>query len=242
MRDLFVDCRYGIAGDMMLAALIDAGADVEYIVSELRKLPIGEFTMQVVSKNEKGITAKYLELDISDNDVEHHHSHHLAKDILEMIAGSGLPERVKDRSCRLFGEIARAEGKIHGLPAEEVHFHEVGAMDSIIDIIGVCLALEYLDVERLVFTQPAVGYGLMKMAHGLYPIPAPATAEILVGVPLADFTCEGELVTPTGAAFVKILAEQYVVAPKGIIEKIGYGAGTKSFDHPNVIRVLCLKK
>lgn len=257
MKELFVDCRYGIAGDMMLSALIDLGADVNYIVNALKALPIADFKLQVVSKNEKGITAKHLELEFANETIHsehhghhhhghqkehHHHSHHHARDILEMIANSELPERVKERSSCLFKEIARAEGKIHGLPVDEVHFHEVGAMDSIIDIIGVCLALEDLGVETLVFTKPAVGHGLVKMAHGLYPVPAPATAEILVSVPLSDFTCEGELTTPTGAAFVKVLASSYADAPQGTVEKIGYGVGTKAFDHPNVLRVFALKK
>ncbi|HFU3844069.1 TPA: LarC family nickel insertion protein [Streptococcus suis] len=289
--DLFVDCRYGIAGDMMLAALIDLGADINYIKSELSKLPIESFTMDVISKNEKGITASYLVLEFTDQQVgehshhqehghehghshsqehhhqhgisnhsqEHHHehggshhhqghhheqghSHHHAKAIIDMITSSQLPARVKERSIGLFMEIARAEGKIHGLPIDDVHFHEVGAMDSIIDIIGVCLALENLGVEQLVFNKPAIGHGWIEIAHGLYPIPAPATAEILVGVPLASFSCEGELTTPTGAAFVKVLASSYSEIPCGTIEEIGYGAGTKAFEHPNVLRVIALKK
>ncbi|NQN53107.1 LarC family nickel insertion protein [Streptococcus suis] len=264
--DLFVDCRYGIAGDMMLAALIDLGADIDYIKNELAKLPIEDIRMNVISKNEKGITASYLVLEFANQQVEEHsyhqehghehvhshhhighhnkhdHSHHHAKGIIEMITSSPLPARVKERSIGLFMEIARAEGKIHGLPIDEVHFHEVGAMDSIIDIIGVCLALENLGVDQLVFNKPAVGHGWIEIAHGLYPIPAPATAEILVGVPLALFSCEGELTTPTGAAFVKVLASSYSEIPCGTIEKIGYGAGTKAFEHPNVLRVIVLKK
>lgn len=286
MKELYVDCRYGIAGDMMLSALIDLGADVEYIVEKLQALPIAPFTLQVVPKQEKGITVKYLKLDFSEEEssiapqealtfsheehshphihsdhVSHHHhfheqshshqpdlhshgehAHHHAKEILDMIAKSDLPERVKLRSTALFREIARAEGKIHGMPEDEVHFHEVGAMDSIIDIIGVCLALENLGIDQLTFAKPAIGYGMVKMAHGLYPVPAPATAEILVGVPLSDFRCEGELTTPTGAAFVKVLASSYDDVPQGVIEKIGYGAGTKVFSHPNVLRVFGLKK
>ncbi|HEM4128481.1 TPA: LarC family nickel insertion protein [Streptococcus suis] len=293
--DLFVDCRYGIAGDMMLAALIDLGADISYIKSELAKLPIENFSMDVISKNEKGITASYLVVELANgmeeaysneeeaghthhrhshkhshvhehgqshhhhhhehthfhvdgnlhhqhSDHEHHHSHHHAKAIIQMIESSQLPDRVKARSVQLFTEIARAEGKIHGLPIDDVHFHEVGAMDSIIDIIGVCLALENLGVEQLVFNKPAVGHGWIEIAHGLYPIPAPATAEILVGVPLALFSCEGELTTPTGAAFAKVLAHSYSEVPCGTIEKIGYGAGTKAFNHPNILRVIAVKK
>ncbi|MDO4432694.1 MAG: LarC family nickel insertion protein, partial [Aerococcaceae bacterium] len=173
---------------------------------------------------------------------EHAHFHRSAADIFKLIESSNLSSNVKAKSIALFKEIARAEGKVHGVPAETVHFHEVGAMDSIIDIIGVCIALDYLKVERIVATPVPTGSGMLKMAHGLYPIPAPATSEILVGVPLSDFDCVGELTTPTGAAFLKVLVDEFVAKPTGTIEKIGYGAGAKEFSHPNVLRVMTLKK
>ncbi len=277
MTKLFVDCQYGIAGDMFLAALIDLGADVDYICTHLEALPISHFSLGVETKVDQGIAAKHLVLSfgetqheighqsygseqahshshIHDNEHSHdyshhplhdhdaHHHHHDAGHILAMIEDSCLPERVKERSLALFREIARAEAKIHGQAIETVQFHEVGAMDSIIDIIGVALALENLGVDDLVFSSVATGYGKVHMAHGLYPIPAPATAEILVGVPLNDFACQGELTTPTGAAFAKVLANSYAESPSAVIEKIGYGAGTKAFDHPNILRVMQVKK
>ncbi|MDN7245210.1 nickel pincer cofactor biosynthesis protein LarC [Planococcus shenhongbingii] len=172
------------------------------------------------------------------DDGHHSHSHRKASTILGMIGNSELPPRVKQRSLAVFRVIAEAEGKIHGMDSEEVHFHEVGAMDSIIDIIGVCLALESLGVDRIAASPVPTGHGKIMIAHGLYPIPAPATAEILKGVPLADFHVRGELTTPTGAAFLKALADDYGQLPGLAIDNIGYGAGKKNFEHPNVLRAL----
>jgi pyridinium-3,5-bisthiocarboxylic acid mononucleotide nickel chelatase len=168
----------------------------------------------------------------------HHHEHRKASTILKMIEDSHLPARVKERSLSVFQVIAEAEGKIHGMNPKEVHFHEVGAMDSIIDIIGVCLALESLGVDKIIASPVPTGHGKLMMAHGLYPIPAPATAEILKGVPLADFHVKGELTTPTGAGFLKALTHEYGNIPPLPIENIGYGAGKKDFEHPNVLRAI----
>ncbi|MED1472090.1 LarC family nickel insertion protein [Bacillus salipaludis] len=172
------------------------------------------------------------------HDEHHHHTHRKASTISTMINESELPSRVKKRSSAVFQVIAEAEGKIHGMDPNDVHFHEVGAMDSIIDVIGVCLALENLGIDKLIASPVPTGYGKVMMAHGLYPIPAPATAEILRGVPLADFHVKGELTTPTGAGFLKALADEYGYMPAMSIERIGYGAGKKNFNHPNVLRVL----
>lgn len=155
-----------------------------------------------------------------------------------MIRESELPERVKARSLAIFEVIAQAEGKIHGISPAEVHFHEVGAMDSIIDTIGICLGLESLGVDQLIASPVPTGYGKLRMAHGLYPIPAPATAELLRGIPLARSHSEGELTTPTGAGVLKALVGQFGLLEHIMVEKIGYGAGTKDFAVPNVIRVL----
>jgi len=159
-----------------------------------------------------------------------------------MIRNSPLPPRVIERSTAIFQVIAEAEGKIHGMPPEEVHFHEVGAMDSIIDIIGVCLALENLGIDRIFASPVPVGHGRMKMAHGLYPIPAPATLEIMRGIPLSGLTAEGELTTPTGAGILRALASGFGPLPAMQIERIGYGAGFKDFPHPNVIRAILLEE
>ncbi|HEX7058042.1 MAG TPA: nickel pincer cofactor biosynthesis protein LarC [Bacilli bacterium] len=271
MRTLYLDCVSGIAGDMALSALVDLGADPDYIIRHLSALPIDSFTMEFVPVTRRGISAKWLKLHFAGSDahhhhhdhhhhhghddrnherdhyhhhehVQHHHEHRSAANILRMIANSSLPERVKARSQSIFRVIADAEGKIHGVDPDKVHFHEVGAMDSILDIIGVCLALESLGVDETIVSPVPVGSGRVRMAHGVYPIPAPATAEILVGVPLSSFTAPGELTTPTGAGIVKALASGFGSIPAGTVEKIGYGAGTKDFEHPNVLRAMLISR
>jgi pyridinium-3,5-bisthiocarboxylic acid mononucleotide nickel chelatase len=260
LKTLYLDCVSGIAGDMALSALVDLGADPDYIRGHLSELPIEPFTMEFVPVVRKGISAKWLRLTFEqhvhhDHNHDHHHGHHdhdhhhdhahahehrKASDILQMIENSSLPHRVKTGSLSIFRLIAQAEGKIHGMDPADVHFHEVGAMDSILDIIGVCLAVENLDIEEIIVSPVPVGSGRVRMAHGVYPIPAPATAEILRGIPLSSFTAPGELTTPTGAGIVKALAAGYGPLPGGTIERIGYGAGTQDFDHPNVLRALLL--
>ncbi|WP_109691444.1 nickel pincer cofactor biosynthesis protein LarC [Tumebacillus permanentifrigoris] len=267
-RTLYVDCISGMSGDMLLAALIDAGADLQYVKRELEKLPVDEFDLWVDTVDKRGITAKKLGIRLPEvggrqghghshsHEDGHSHEHgngHLghahghsddqgghrkAAMILEMIRESELPERVIARSTAIFEAIAVAEGKIHGIDPADVHFHEVGAMDSILDTIGICLAMESLQVERVFSSAVPTGYGKVKMAHGLYPIPAPATAELLKGIPLAKSPAEGELTTPTGAGVLKALATRFGPLENFTVEAIGYGAGTKDFAHPNVVRVL----
>ncbi|MDM5340188.1 LarC family nickel insertion protein [Fictibacillus enclensis] len=283
MKQLYLDCQYGISGDMTLAALFDVGADLSYVTEQLKQLPIDSFHMATKKVDKRGISANLLDLQFKEAELvgaahvheaghshshehDHHHHHHhdhehehghshehdhhhhhdhvhrKASTILEMIETSELPVRVKERSRRVFEVIAEAEGKIHGMDPKEVHFHEVGAMDSIIDVIGVCLALEDLQVDRIVASPVPTGYGKVRMAHGLYPIPAPATAEILKGVPLEAFHVKGELTTPTGAGFLKALADDYGYMPSLVIQKIGYGAGQKDFEHPNVLRAILFEE
>lgn len=245
MNTIYLDCVSGISGDMTLSALIDLGADISYIRTELEKLPLDSFTMEIVPVIKQGISASYLQLEIEEPHHHHHdhdHHHRKAADILEMIEQSALAPRVKDRSRLVFEHIAEAEGHIHGIPSADVHFHEVGAMDSIIDVIGVCLALESLDAERIIASPVPTGQGKVRMAHGLYPIPAPATAELLTGIPLASLDVEGELTTPTGAGFLKALAESFGSLPALPLQKIGYGAGKKDFAHPNVLRAVLFEE
>ncbi|WCK54437.1 nickel pincer cofactor biosynthesis protein LarC [Aneurinibacillus sp. Ricciae_BoGa-3] len=272
MPSLYLDCISGIAGDMALAALIDLGADPAYIIRHLRELPLDDFTFEIEEVNKLGITSKKLKLCFGqqqqtehthsghhhdpDHHHEHNHHHHVesadehthhhehreASAILHMIEHSNLPERVKDRSLAIFREIALAEGKIHGISTDEVHFHEVGAMDSIIDIIGVCLALESLDIEDIYASHVPTGSGFVRMAHGLYPIPAPATAQLLKGIPLAELNVKGELTTPTGAGILKALVKEFGTLGSATILHIGYGAGDKEFGHPNVLRALLVEK
>lgn len=230
---LYLDCHAGIAGDMLLSALVDLGANPTEIENELKQLPLDEFGLHFEKKVKQGINAMTLKIDFH----EHHH-HRKASDIFKMIDHSHLANRVKERSKQIFETIGYAEAKIHGMTIEDVHFHEVGAMDSIIDIIGGCIALEQLGIDTLYCSPIPTGNGKINIAHGIYPVPAPATAEILKGIPLAEFDVQSELTTPTGAAFAKTLVSHYGPFPATTMENIGYGAGHKDFDFPNVLRVI----
>lgn len=156
-----------------------------------------------------------------------------------MIEGSELNDTVKDISLRIFKKIGEAEGHIHGIPLENVHFHEVGAVDSIIDIVGAAILIDQLKITSFISSPLPVGTGKIKIAHGIYPVPAPATLEMLKGIPIAKSEVRAELVTPTGAAVIATLAEEFGAIPSMTVLSVGYGAGTKTFpDHPNVLRVI----
>ncbi|MDU3164013.1 MAG: nickel pincer cofactor biosynthesis protein LarC, partial [Staphylococcus epidermidis] len=201
--------------------------------SELKKLSLDQFKLHFQKRVKQGIHAMTLNIDVKESN---HHRH--VNDIFKMIDDSTLPERVKYRSKKIFEIIGQAEAKIHGMSFEEVHFHEVGAMDSIIDIIGGCIALEQLGINTLYCSAIPTGHGKIHIAHGIYPIPAPATAEILKGIPIAHFDVQSELTTPTGAAFAKGLVSSFGPFPSATIQHIGYGAGSKDFNFPNILRVI----
>ncbi|OZB98748.1 hypothetical protein CJP46_06310 [Paenibacillus sp. XY044] len=169
----------------------------------------------------------------------HHHHHRAYKDIVHMIEEAGFEEPVRDMALRIFTIIGKAEGKIHGVPLDKVHFHEVGAVDSIVDIVGASILIHQMGIEAIHSSSVPVGMGKIRIDHGIYPVPAPATLEILKGVPLEPSDVRFELTTPTGAAIVSVLAQQYGPIPAMKVSAIGYGAGTKTFaDRPNVLRVI----
>jgi uncharacterized protein (TIGR00299 family) protein len=230
---IYLDCHAGIAGDMLLSSLVDLGANIDYIEKQLQSLPLSPFKLNFSVQDKQGIQATSLSIDFEED-----HHHRKASDIFKMIYESNLPSRVKERSTKVFDVIAQAEAKIHGMSVEDVHFHEVGAMDSIIDIIGGCLALENLNIDELYASPIPTGNGKIDIAHGTYPVPAPATAEILKGIPLASFNVNSELTTPTGAAFIKALVKEVGPLHAITMEEIGYGCGTKDFDFPNVLRAI----
>lgn len=245
MRTLFLDCFSGISGDMTIGALLDAGASFNHLQDELKKLKLEEeYQLKVTKVNKNGITATkfdciYGEKHKQKKEKNHHHHHRTHKDIQSIITNSALDETVKKTSLELFHHIAVAEGAIHGVPIEEVHFHEVGAIDSIVDIVGTAILLNELKVEYVVSKAVPTGKGRIQIAHGLYPVPAPATMEILKGVPLQERNVDGELTTPTGAAIVKALTDDFKETISMTVDSIGYGAGTKNFEQtPNVLRVL----
>lgn len=249
MRILYFDCFSGISGDMVIGALIDAGADPAHLESELKKLEMEkEYELKFKKVIKNGITSTKFDVLLTsdshshehEHEHEHGHGHHRSyKNIVKLIESAGFSEGVQNTAINIFKKIGVAEGKIHGVALEDVHFHEVGAVDSIIDIVGVAILLEQLNVDVIKSSAIPVGSGRIHIDHGVYPVPAPATLEILRGVPIETSELKGELATPTGAAIVAELATEFCTLPAMTVNAIGYGAGTKSFpNHPNVLRVI----
>ena len=238
MKALYLDCFAGISGNMFLGALLQAGVPIAYLEKELGKLPMSdEFKLEVNETSRNGIHALYVDV-ILLNVKEHHHGHRRMADIRELLEKSALSMAVKQQALSIFEVIAAAEGKVHGKPTEEVAFHEVGAVDSIVDIVGAAICLDYLEVERIFVSRLTVGGGFVKCAHGLLPVPAPAVAELLMGWQTIKGSEEKELVTPTGAGIVRALGLYSESLPKGFVtECIGYGAGSHELNIPNVLRV-----
>jgi uncharacterized protein (TIGR00299 family) protein len=234
MKTLYLDCQAGISGDMAVAALLDLGVPLAHLESELGKLPLppDSYDLSINPVKRHGISA--LKFDVAVHD---HHTHRHYSDIVAILDTSALSGRVKELSSRIFRCLAEAEAKVHGVAVEEVHFHEVGAIDSIVDIVAAAICLDYLDIESITASSLPLCSGFVESDHGLLPLPAPATAELLKGLPIHGNIGPGERVTPTGAAIVASLAESSGAAPDMKIGKIGYGAGGKDFpDIPNILR------
>jgi len=219
---------------MILGALAALGLDREQLVSELRKLDIAEFDLVFTNVDRSGISATHLEVKVPHEHI-HRHLHHIEA----IIGNSMLADSVKSRAMAIFTRLAEAEAKIHGIDVNKVHFHEVGAMDAIIDVVGSCIAFEMLSIERFVCSKIHVGSGFAEMAHGKFPVPPPAVAELLTGVPIYSTEIEGELLTPTGAAIISTVCASYGTIPEMIVEHTAYGAGTRQYEKfPNVLRVM----
>lgn len=255
MRALYLDCAAGISGNMFLGACLQLGVPEKYLRGELDKLNLPhEYDMDISDVSKNGIGATYVDVktardfesELERPNIRHlhrhehikNHSHRTFGDIKKIIESSELSEAVKTRALAIFSVIAAAEGKVHQRSAEAVTFHEVGAIDSIVDIVGCAICLDYLDVEKVFVSRINTGSGFVKCAHGLMPVPAPATAELLQGFKTYHFGAEKELTTPTGAAILKTLAEYSADLPEDFMsEKIGYGAGSWDLDIPNVLRI-----
>jgi len=234
MKILYLDCQAGISGDMTVGALLDLGVPLEYLRSELDRLELqsGSYELSVSRTERQQVSA--LKFDVAVND---HHTHRHYAGIDTMIAGSGLVEPVKERARLIFRRLAEAESLVHGVAIEEVHFHEVGAIDSIIDVVGTAICLEYLGVEAVYAAALPLGSGFVETSHGRLPVPAPATAELLKGLAVHGECGPGERVTPTGAAIVAALASGCGKQPAMVLEKTGCGAGDRDFpDYPNILR------
>jgi len=233
MRQAYLDGSSGISGDMFLGALLDAGFDAHRLLEELKKLPLGFYKLKRTRATRGGITGTRFEVEVAGDQ-----PHRNLSDIEAILSAPGLSEGVKDKALKIFRKLAEVEGKIHGKAATDIHFHEVGAVDAIIDIVGACVGFEALEISELVSSPLNVGGGRVEAEHGSLPVPAPAAAELLQGIPVYSSGVEGELVTPTGAAIVSTLAASFGPLPPFKIERIGYGAGSKEFPkHANVVRL-----
>ncbi|CAM3611053.1 nickel pincer cofactor biosynthesis protein LarC [Smaragdicoccus niigatensis] len=229
---LYIDCVGGIAGDMLMASLIDAGASLTSIQAQL---PAVGVELQVKRVERQGAGALLLDVAVTGHD----HSHRTWRDVRAIIDSAELPERARVRAHKAFELLAIAEGHVHGVSPDEVEFHEVGAHDAIADICGVALALEDLDIDEVVCSPLPLGRGVTKGAHGLLPLPAPATLALLRGVPVSGAVVPGETVTPTGAALVAALASSFGGIPVMTLASVGCGAGQRdSKDVPNIVRAL----
>lgn len=266
MRTLYFDCFSGASGDMLLGALVDLGVEVSALQSGVDLLGLGDVRLEASRVERASLAATKVDVvvkgkvegihgvvhdhgrhhhhDHDDNDHTHEHAHEPAHEhgrnlpeILDLIARSGLPEVTKTRASRAFQRLGEAEARAHGTTPEAVHFHEVGAVDAIVDVVATCYGFELLGVERFVCSPINVGGGTIKFSHGTYPVPGPATAELVKHVPIYGGDPKKELLTPTGAAILTTVADEWGPLPQLVVERIGYGAGTRDVPkHPNVVR------
>jgi pyridinium-3,5-bisthiocarboxylic acid mononucleotide nickel chelatase len=242
MRILYYDCFTGISGDMNLGALIDAGVPSEYLTGELKKLDVEGYRLETSESLKMGISGIKVIVELAHDHDHHSHGHHShdhrnLSQINDIIRKSSLSSFVKERSTAIFLEIAQAEAKIHSKPIDEIHFHEVGATDSIVDIVGAAICIEYLRPDKILASPVELGGGFVECAHGTFPVPAPATAEILRGIPVRTGAADTETTTPTGAAILKVFVDEFRDKTEFAIQKVAYGIGHKDLSIPNVLRV-----
>lgn len=234
MRTLYFDCFAGASGDMILGALVAAGADARALQEQLALLDVAGFEISFETVDRSGISATHAVVRTAD---EKQHRHLSA--ILKIIAESRLSETVKARASRIFERLGEAEARVHNVPVEKIHFHEVGALDAIVDVVGACAGFELLGIERFVSSSLHVGSGTVEMAHGRFPVPPPAVVELLRDAPVYATDIKGELVTPTGAAIISTVCAEFGALPAMRVAASGYGAGTRQYkDFPNVLRVM----
>lgn len=250
MKAVYLDCFSGISGNMLLGAFLQAGVPVDYLVGELKKLHMADaFRLDVSSVCKSGIMAVYAVVEVreelpdftaaaADGLTPPHHAHHTMAEIRTLLLASDLSDNVKQQALLVFQCLAEAEGKVHGQNPDEVGFHEVGAVDSIVDVVGTAICLDYLEIEKVFVSQVNTGSGFVACQHGIMMVPAPATAELLQGVPFYHKGAEKELTTPTGAAVIRAFATFAENLPVDFQTRgIAYGAGTWDLEIPNVLRL-----
>ena len=257
MKTLYFDCSSGISGNMTLGALLEIVGDNNYLLEELKKLNIEGYEIEISKKVKNGITGTYVDVILKHHEHEehnhnhdehtehnhdhhhHHHEHRNLNDINKIIDNSNLDNNVKELSKRIFLRVAKAESKVHNRPLKEVHFHEVGAIDSIIDIVGTAILINKINPDNIISSIVNDGYGFIECAHGTMSVPVPATSEIFASsnVKFRQIDIDTELVTPTGAAIIAELATEFTTLPAMVTEKIGWGTGSKELKIPNILKV-----
>ena len=234
MKTLYFDCFAGASGDMILGAMVAAGVDPRVLSAQLELLSVRGFKVDFATVNRSGISATHARVHTAE---EHAHRH--LSDILKIINDSRLSDNVKERAAGIFSRLAEAEAYVHNEPMDHVHFHEVGALDAIVDVVGASICFELLGIERFVSSPLHVGSGTVEMDHGRFPVPPPAVVELLKGAPVYATDIKGELVTPTGAAIIATVCDEFGALPRMTLLSTGYGAGTREYEKfPNVLRVL----
>lgn len=243
MRVIYIECNMGVAGDMLMSALIELHPNSDDFIKRLNHLNIPNVKFEKQKSVKCGIHGTHINVYLnemleSDKIHEHNHHHRSVADIKNIVNNINLPEKVKNDVLSVYNIIADAESKVHGVNIENIHFHEVGTMDALADITGCCMLINELSVDKIMASPINTGKGTVKCAHGILPVPAPATANILCGIPIYNNEIEGELCTPTGAALLKYFVDEFVSMPLMKVSKIGYGMGTKDFDTANCVRVI----
>ncbi len=234
MKLAYFDCFSGISGDMTLGALVHAGVPLEHLRSELQALDVPGWEIRADNVWKNGMAAIHVRVITQDT-----HTHRSLSTIEAILQKSQLAAPVRDRSIAIFRKLGEAEAAVHDVPIEKIHFHEVGAVDAMVDIVGACIGFTFLGIERFACSPLNVGGGTAKMAHGVLPVPAPATARLLLGKPTYSTGLQKELVTPTGAAIVTTLCDAFGPQPPMSVSAIGYGAGTVDLEgQPNVLRLM----
>ena len=234
MRTAYFDCFSGASGDMILGALIDAGLSLRRLREELKRLRIPTVRLEIGRVLKKGISGTRVSVEGRDEK----RSHRNLKEVLRILRGSSVEPEVKEKSEEIFERIASVEAKIHHIPTEEVHFHELGGLDSIVDIVGAVWGIRELGIEKIHVSKVNVGTGFVKCEHGILPVPAPATLSLMEGKPIYSSGVERELLTPTGAAILSTLGSEFGSMPRIHVERIGYGAGRDDLPHPNLLRLI----
>ena len=236
MKIAYFDCFAGASGDMILGSLLDTGLELAQLKAELAKLHLNHYDLKAEKVVKKGVGG--CQAIVMVDEAHHHHHHRNLADIKNIIAHSDLEDSIRKKSIAIFTRLAEAEAKVHQTAIEKIHFHEVGAMDAIIDVVGAVAGIAALGIQKIFCSPLHLGSGTVECAHGTLPVPAPATAELVKGKPVYSTEVQGELLTPTGAAILTTLASDFGPMPVMSVEQIGYGAGTSDPSIPNLLRIM----